>query len=216
MPTPVIHGFAVSPHVRAARIALAEKGVAYELREVGLDALSTPEFRALNPFGKIPVMTVDAARVFETPAIMVYADAVGTGPALQPADPLARARCWSFVGVAQHHLYPVAVLQLYFHEVLAPAFGLPSDPAVAEAAVAPLAGHLDVLEDALADGFLAGGALSMADILCGVMADYAARTRAGRALLDARPRTAGWLGALRGRASFAATFPAALQGRDQD
>jgi glutathione S-transferase len=158
---------------------------------------------------------VDGVSIFETPALLVYADAVGVGPSLEPAAPLARARAWSFVGVAQNYLYPTTVLQLYFHTVLAPLFGVPVDPAVRDGAVGPLGAYLDVLEATLDGGFLAGGSLSHADLLCGVMIDYAARTRAGRSLLLRRPKTSAWLAALRSRESFIATFPAMLEGTDE-
>lgn len=106
-------------------------------------------------------------------------------------------------------------MQLYFQNVLTALFGLDKDDAIASAAVAPTALHLDLLEAALSDGFLAGTSLSLADIYCGTMVDCVARTRDGRALLADRPKVAGWLGKLRGRDSFPATFAPMLAGTGQ-
>lgn len=77
------------------------------------------------------------------------------------------------------------------------------------------AGHLDVLEAELDRGFLAGGALSFADLYCGAMVDYVAMTRDGAALLATRPRLSAWLQELRRRHSFRDTFAPMLRGRDQ-
>jgi glutathione S-transferase len=213
--TITLYGFPVSPHVRTARIGFHEAGVPVNFVEVGLDHLPSAAYRMINPFRKMPALTHGALTLYETPALLTYANGIGAGSALEPAAPAARAKMWQFVGVAQHYLYPVGVMQLYFQNVLAGLFGLDRDAAIADASVAPTRLHLDVLEGALDDGFLAGGALSLADLYCGAMVDYIARTGDGRKLVESRPHLAAWLGALRARDSFKATFAPLLAGRDQ-
>jgi glutathione S-transferase len=210
-----LYGFPVSPHVRAARIAFQEKGVPVDFKEIGLDYLATEAYTRINPFRKMPALVHGDIVLFETPALMAYADASGHGASLQPVDPVGRARTVQFIGVAQQYLYPVGVMQLYFQNVLTSLFGMDKDETVASAAVAPTALHLDVLEAALNDGFLAGGTLSLADLYCGAMVDYVARTTDGRALVNARPKVSAWLEALRGRESFATTLAPMLTGTDQ-
>lgn len=213
--TITLYGFPVSPHVRAARIAFHEAGVAIDFREIGLDHLPSDAYGAINPFRKMPALTHGALTLYETPALLTYANGVGGQSGLEPADAAGRARMWQFIGVAQHYLYPVGVMQLYFQNVLAGLFGMDRNDAVAEASVAPTGLHLDVLEQALDGGFLAGRALSLADLYCGAMVDYVARTGDGRRLVAARPRLAAWLDHLRGRDSFKATVAAMLEGSDQ-
>lgn len=196
-------------------MAFHEKGVPVAFREIGLDHLPSDAYGRINPFRKMPALVHGGVTLYETPALMVYADGLGTGPSLEPADPAARARVWQLVGVAQHDLYPQGVMQLYFHGVLAPLFGLDPDRAAAEAAVGPVRLQLDVLEDALAGGFLAGGQLSHADLTCGAMVDYVERTRDGRAAVVERPKVAAWLEILRARESFQVTFAPMLTGTDQ-
>jgi len=210
-----LYGFAVSPHVRAARIAFHEKGVAVDFKEIGLDHLGTEAYAKINPFRKMPTLVHGDFVVFETPALLAYADAVGRGASLQPTDAKGRARTAQFIGVAQQYLYPVGVMQLYFQNVLTGLFGMDKDEGIATASVAPSALHLDVLETALEGGYLAGGALSLADLYCGAMVDYMARTKDGRALVADRPKVSGWLNHLRGRDSFAATLAPMLAGSDQ-
>jgi glutathione S-transferase len=217
MPDIELYGSPLSPHVRAARLAFQEKGVAVTFREIGVDALAGDDYARINPLRKMPALVHGDLTLYETPALVVYADGVGSGPTLEPADSTARAKQWQYVGIAQHYLYPVGVMQLYFHTVLAGLFGLEPDGAAAQAAVKPTTLHLDILDAALVPGggFLAGDSLSGADLYCGVMVDYVARTRDGRALVAARPKLAAWLEALRRRESFQATFPAMLKGTDQ-
>lgn len=215
MTDPILYGFPVSPHVRAARIAFAEKGVAVTFNEIGFADLGTEAYGRINPFRKMPALVDGEVTLYETPALLIYADGIGQGASLQPADVAERARMWQFIGVAQHHLFPVGVMQLYFHTVLAGLIGVPADPDVAQKAVAPTAGHLDALEAALGSGYLAGTGLSLADLYCGAMVDYIARTRAGHELLAVHPRVGGWLEALRERDSFKGSFAAMLTGTDE-
>lgn len=211
--TPHLHGFPVSPHVRAARLAFAEKNVAISFREIGFEALAAPGYAELHPFRKMPALTHGEIALYETPALMIYADGIGTGPALQPAGALARAHMWKFVGVAQHYLYPVGVMKLFFNRVLAPLFGVPADPKAADEAAAATAAHLDAIDAGIAARHLSGETPSLADLYCGAMIDYIARTGDGEAMLAKRPRVAAWLAALRARPSFAATFPPLLDAR---
>lgn len=215
MPVLRLYGFPVSPNVRVARLAFHEKAVPVEFVEIAPDHLATEGYAAINPFRRMPALVAGDLTLFETPALMTYADGVGSGPGLEPTDPVERARMWQFVGIAQHDLYRSGAMGLYVHAVLARVFGLPPDPAAAEAAVAPTARALDVLERGLAGGALAGGALSHADLYCGAMTDYVGRTRAGRTLIDERPGVSAWLGALRARPSFGATFAPMLEGTDE-
>ena len=208
----VLYGFDVSPHVRAARIAFAEKNVPVRFERIALDHVSTAAYVAINPFQKMPALRHGNLVLYETPSLMVYANGIGDGPSLEPDGVASRAIAWKFVGVAQNYLYPRGVMGLFFHRVLAPLFGLPVDDAVATAAVAATSGHLDVLDGALAADYLAGSELSFADLYCGVMADYVGMTGEGRELLAARPRLSAWLGRLRERTSFRATLAPILAG----
>lgn len=212
-----LYGFSVSPHVRTARMAFHEKSIALDFREIALDELGTDAYARINPFRKMPALVHGELCLYETPALMTYADAIGRGPSLEPSDAAARAQMWKFVGVAQNHLYPVGAMQLYFHSVLARVFGMTPDASVAASAAVRTAEHLDVLESGLRPGVLhlAGNGLSHADLYCGAMVDYVARTREGRAMIATRPRVSAWLGALRGRASFVDTFAEMLRGTDQ-
>src|SRR3954462_197612 len=77
------------PYVQRAVIALSEKNVAFTRRD--FDLAEKPDwFMAVSPLGKTPVLLVGASPIFESAAILEYLEDT-QGPALHPADPLARA-----------------------------------------------------------------------------------------------------------------------------
>jgi glutathione S-transferase len=79
------------PYTQRAAIQLAEKGVAYE--RVYIDLANKPEwFLQLSPLGKVPLLRVGDAAIFETAVICEYIEEVEPAPPLYPAAPLDRAR----------------------------------------------------------------------------------------------------------------------------
>src|SRR5712691_3578454 len=78
------------PYVQRAVIALAEKGVAFE--RIDIDLGNKPDwFLALSPLGKVPLLRVGAAVIFESAVIVEYLEETQPNP-LHPSDPLERAR----------------------------------------------------------------------------------------------------------------------------
>ena len=79
-----------SPYARKVRIALAEKGIAFELvTEVPWDSTTaTPRH---NPLEKLPVLILeDGSSVYESRYILEVIEAKWPVPALVPADPWER------------------------------------------------------------------------------------------------------------------------------
>jgi len=90
--------FDLCPYVQRAAIALAEKGVPFERRDV--DLANKPDwFEAISPLGKVPLLQVDDEVLFESAVIVEYLEET-QAPRLHPAEPLARARhrAWMEVG----------------------------------------------------------------------------------------------------------------------
>ncbi|MBF2028513.1 MAG: glutathione S-transferase family protein [Oscillatoriales cyanobacterium C42_A2020_001] len=201
-----LYGFPVSPNVRAARIALIEKGVDYQFNEIGFDHLATADYAALNPFRKMPVLQQETFVLYETPAILGYADEAFEGVPLQPIDPKSCAQMRKWLGIAANYLYPVGVMQLFLQRVMFPIMGNEPDEAVIAEAAITTGQQLDVLEQELITPFLVGDALTLADILTGAMVYYINMTREGFALVQARAKTAAWLDRLSQRQSFQQTL----------
>jgi len=76
-----------------ARLALAEKGVAFESRLLTLRGDQfDPDYMKLNPNAVVPTVVHDGKVVIESTVIMHYVDEAFAGVPLMPADPLQRAQ----------------------------------------------------------------------------------------------------------------------------
>jgi glutathione S-transferase len=211
----ILHGFPVSPYVRSARIALAEKGVNYHFNAIGFEQLATDDYARLNPFRKMPVLQQGELVVYETPAILGYVDEAFNGVSLQSTNPVARAQMHKWLGIAANYLYPVGVMQLFLHRIMFPIMGNEPDETVIATALKTIAPYVDVLEQEFTDEFLVGNAISLADIMTGAMVSYINMTKEGGVLIQAYPKTAEWLSRLNQRVSFQQSLADLLQGKEQ-
>jgi len=79
------------PYTQRAAIQLAEKGLNYQ--RTYIDLANKPEwFLQVSPLGKVPLLRVRGATVFETAVICEYIEDVEPAVPMHPADPLERAR----------------------------------------------------------------------------------------------------------------------------
>jgi glutathione S-transferase len=205
----VLHGYRYSVYVRIVRLALAEKGVAYDRVEVNPFAPDVPAaYLALHPFGRVPTLVHDDFALYETGAITRYLDRTFAGPALQPDQPRALGRMDQIIGVVDSYGYWPLVRQVFSHRVFRPAVGQPADETEVGRGLAGATKVLTALEALAApDAFLTGPILSLADLHLGAMLAYFAAAPEGAALLRDHPRLAAWWVRLSRRPSFAATDP---------
>ena len=86
-----LHHLWLSPFCRKVRVALAEKGLEFELKVEDLWQ-RRPEFLAMNPAGDVPVLVEDEGRVLaDSTAIAEYLEEAFPLPPLVPGDASARA-----------------------------------------------------------------------------------------------------------------------------
>lgn len=98
------------------RWALEEAGLPYRTRLLEQGDQEKPEYRALQPFGQVPVFEEDGFVLFETGAIVLH---IGERcETLLPKDPLARARATQWLIAALNSIEPfvmnVAVIDLFY------------------------------------------------------------------------------------------------------
>ncbi len=88
--------FDLCPFVQKAAIALQARGVAYEVTYIDLYAERPDWFKALSPYGKVPVLKVGDRGIFESSVINEYIEDTAEGEPLFSADPFERAheRAW--------------------------------------------------------------------------------------------------------------------------
>ncbi len=90
-----------------ARWALEEAGLPYGTRLLGQGDQDKPGYRALQPFGQVPVLEEDGFALFESGAIVLYVGA--RSETLLPRDPAARARATQWLIAALNSIEPFAM-----------------------------------------------------------------------------------------------------------
>ena len=165
-----------------------EKGSPYQLVEVDIiqGGNKTPEHLARHPFGRVPAFEHDGFALYETSAITRYLDAVLAGAALTPADPKGTARMQQAIAIVNSYAYGAMISAIVMQRVVMPLVGGAADEAVVAAALPTAELSLDALE-ALIDGhtWLAGDALSLADLHLAPVMAYFAGTPEGHQLCRA-------------------------------
>jgi glutathione S-transferase len=87
-----------------ARWALEEAGLAYRTRLLAQGDQNKPEYRALQPFGQVPIFEEDGLVLFESGAIVLH---IGErSEALLPREPGAHARAVQWVIAALNSIEP--------------------------------------------------------------------------------------------------------------
>jgi glutathione S-transferase len=188
-------GAAYSVYVRAARMALESKGVAYTLDP--LDIFSTTEnteaYRRLHPFGRIPVLRHGDFTLYETAAINRYVDEAFDGPPLQPTDVGRRARMMQIMSMADSYGYRALVWDIYVERVSNPKDGKPADEALIASAIPKARTYLGALEELIGDfDFLADTEPTLADFHTLPVIDYFVQAPEGEKMLGDFPRIAAW------------------------
>lgn len=101
-----LYHFALSGHAHRARLFISLLGLPHELIEVDLaaGAHKTADFRALNPFGQVPVLDDNGTVIADSNAILVYlAKRSGQGSWL-PDDAAGSAAVQRWLSVAAGEL----------------------------------------------------------------------------------------------------------------
>ena len=177
--------------------ALEEIGIEYENVPIHfMGDTKKPDFLALNPNGRVPVLTDGEVTLFESMAINLYLAKKYDG-GLQPKtlEDEARAVQWSFWGMTE--LEP-SLIQMLLHRVMLPEEK--RDASQIEAAAQALERPLRVLDGQLADRpHLLGDAFSIADLN---VASVLSLAKIVSFELDAFPHVKRWFDACLSRPAF--------------
>jgi glutathione S-transferase len=99
-------GFAVSNYYNKVKIALLEKGIAFEEELVWADR--SPGLLEKSPLGKIPYFETDKGALCESQVMVEYLEAAYPENPLLPADPFAAAKVKELITFMELHLELVA------------------------------------------------------------------------------------------------------------
>jgi len=184
------------PHSSGTRVAweLEELGLAYEY--IKLDAKKqehrSPEYLALNPHGKVPVLVDGSQIFFESGAILLHLGTkYGVEKNLFPAgggQPRADAISWTVWAMAELGPY---MMQYLYHGLDTPVSYKSEDrsKAAAEYNLSQFNRQLDVLEARLGSREYLLGAFSLVDVAA---ASWLVLGTMFGLKLEQHPRVAGW------------------------
>ena len=149
---------------------VGELGLEHRLEPAGgpFGRLDTPEFLALNPHGRIPVIEDGGVVVWESHAILRYLAARYGDHALWPADPAAASQIDQWIEWAQSALLPTFIGGVFWGYYRTPE-AQRNGPAIARSLEA-CAGLMRLLDGVLASRpYIAGQTFTLADIAAGSM-----------------------------------------------
>ncbi len=184
----------LSGHAHRVELFLSLLGLDHELVDVDLvnGEHKQEAFRALNPFGQVPVIDDDGTIVSDSNAILVYlAKKYGTATWLpEDAEGAARVTRWLSIAAGPVAFGPATARLITI-------FGAPLD---AERAKTIAYGLFDVMEQELATrDWLAGTAATIADI---AGYSYIAHAPEGDVSLEPYPQIRAWLKRIEGLEGF--------------
>ncbi|MEG3144950.1 glutathione S-transferase family protein [Sphingomonas sp. RT2P30] len=154
-------GSTASPFVQRVLMTARAKGAELDVHPPLGGKLTSPEFLAISPMGRVPVLVLDdGLHLCESEAIACYLDETLPGAVLMPDTPLARARVREIVAITLAEV-AAGLRPLMMHLV----FRMPGAPELVAAARSQLGKGLDALDRLLnRDGlFAAGATLTAAD-----------------------------------------------------
>ena len=209
MAKPILYGPGYSTYTRAARLAMEEKGVDYDLVEVDFIGGGMPEEHlARQPFGKVPAFEHDGLMLYETPAIIQYVDEAFDGPSLQPSDPARRARMTQVISIIDSYAYPSTVSALVTQRLVVPLLGGSADESIIEAALPEVDKSMREFERMLGDQeYLTGNSFSLADLYLAPIFGYFVSTPESKNILEGKPGLNAWWQRIDARDSMAKTQP---------
>ena len=205
MSVTIVRGIPGSPFMRAVLMTLLEKNAPYRLEPIAPGQHRSPEYLAKHPFGRVPVIEQDGFVLYETQAILRYLDRTLPTPAFTPGDPREAARMDQAMNINDWYLFRIIGVPIAFNRVVAPRIGAPVNDAAVAAALPEAQACMTSIAVFLGDRpYMAGDAMTLADLMMAPHMDMLAECAEGRAML-AGTRLAAWLERMRERPSMAAT-----------
>lgn len=192
----------MSIFARRVRIALLEKQIEATLVEVDMKnkAHRSPEFLAMNPYGRVPVLEDEGLVLSESTAILEYLEAKYPEAPLVPSDARGRGLC------AMHMKLCDLQLGTETGPLIFPLRFLPRerwDEAVMEKARQRISRHLDIVEMQLGDReWLVDDRYTLVEVCYTPLVEFF-----GLAGITAPPTVHRWIGRMLARPSALATKP---------
>lgn len=166
----VVHGRATSANVQNVMWTLAELGLDCKRLDVGgaFGGNDTPQFKAMNPNGLVPVVEIDGLVLWESAAIVRYLAATRGNDDFWPRDPARRVLVDIWAEWIKTTFVPAFLTNVFW-----PLIGTPSaerNQAAIAQSIERLKAVARVFEIGVpGDGFFGGGDVCFADMITGTL-----------------------------------------------
>jgi glutathione S-transferase len=137
-----VYGSIASPFVQRVLMAARIKGHDLPVDPPPGGSMQSPEFRAISPMSRVPVLDDDGWTLAESAAIVGYLEDLLDGPSLVPGTPRERAHARTIETLASHELAglrPIMVCKV---------FGMRDEPVLVDEAISTIRAGLEALEKA--------------------------------------------------------------------
>ena len=191
-----------SPNPQKVKFALLELGIECDTVPVDLTKREQrgPEFLALNPFGRVPVLTDGDLKLWESHAILAYLG--DKSRKLWPTSAAGRADALRWLFFLSAHISPAAT-DLAFNRIAARLAGLPSDEAAIARGEKALPDVISIVNGQLANNrWILGQDFTLVD--CGYGPVFNVIEKAGFSLSEF-PQVKAYLEAVRERPAWKET-----------
>ena len=163
-----VYGRATSSNVQALLWGMEELGLTYTRLDYGevFGGLDTPEFRAMTPHGRIPVLKDGDTALWETPSILRYLMSKHANDDIWPKDLLARAQVDMWAEWAKRAIAEAFTSPVFWHTARTKREN--RQPDVIAQNLQAFERNLAKLETRLDQhDYVCGNSLTLADIQCG-------------------------------------------------
>jgi glutathione S-transferase len=202
----IVYGVPGSPYVRSALLGFEERHTPYRLAALPIGGSKSEEHLRRQPFGRVPALEHGDFRLYETQAILRYANQLGSGPALLPAEAKAAARVDQIVGIVDWYVFPAITVGITAERLMAQIFWGRATEEANIAKALPIARtcirELERLQGTAQ--FVGGDSLSIADLMLAPQLEFFRATPEGAELLRGTCLDS-WLTRMSLRASMQAT-----------
>lgn len=197
----VIHAPQISTYGRVVAMVASEAGLPWRVQPTAAASRENP-----HPFRKTPTVDVDGLRLFESSAICQYLDDVHNAGALQPGDPVERARMQQWLSISNQYLFPTTEVGLVIPRLIAPATGGVVREEQVQRALPTIAYQLELITERLEEApWLAGASVSLADLFAYCILRAVQLTPEGASMIASLLPLARWMAILSRRDSAMAT-----------
>ncbi len=203
LPVLKIYAPVISTYGRIAAMTAEEAGLAWENIPTHAEA---DEHRARHPFQKTPAVEIDGHMLYETVAICQYIDDVYGDGALQPSDPLERARMSQWLSIANAYVFPTTENGLVLPRLVVPMMGGTPREDLIQKALPTIAYQMTIVSNRLEEAhYLAGNRFSLADVFMYSILRAVQLTPEGRMIFDRLLPLKKWMSTIAQRESARAT-----------